>query len=341
MYHPKDRCRRRKMGLHITLVNPPYPSGSHQHPPFTPLGLGYLAAILEKNHYTVDVIDCQAIGWTYEQVRKEVDKRRPDVVGVTSTTLTYKSALRVAELAKEVCPNCLTLLGGSHATFWDDNALRECPSLDVVVRKEGEYTMLDLLERVKTGKDYRYVLGTTSRKDGEIIKNPDRAYIENLDELPFPAPHLWPIDQLRKYGSVVFPIIASRGCVYWCDFCTTVRMFGRRYRMRSPKNLVDEIEQIHKKYGQSQFTFYDDAFTVDPKRVVQICDEIQRRKLAVQWDCETRVDMVNRELLQKMRDAGCMATWFGVESGSPSVLEKMHKKIKLDQTRDRKSTRLN
>jgi radical SAM superfamily enzyme YgiQ (UPF0313 family) len=110
-------------------------------------------------------------------------------------------------------------------------------------------------------------------------------------------------------------------------------MFGKRYRMRSPKNVVDEIEQIHSKYGQSQFTFYDDAFTVDSKRVVQVCDEIQRRKLAIQWDCETRVDMVSKELLQKMKDAGCMATWFGVESGSPSVLEKMHKKIKLDQTR--------
>ena len=117
------------MGLHITLVNPPYPSGSHQHPPFTPLGLGYLAAVLEKKHYIVDVIDCQVIGWTYEQVKNEVKKRRPDVVGITSTTLTYKSALRVAELSKEVFPNCITLLGGSHVTFWDDKALRDCPYL--------------------------------------------------------------------------------------------------------------------------------------------------------------------------------------------------------------------
>ena len=320
------------MSLHITLVNPPYPSGSHQHPPFTPLGLGYLAAILEKNHYTVDVIDCQAIGWTYEQVRKEVDKRRPDVVGVTSTTLTYKSALRVAELAKEVCPNCLTLLGGSHATFWDDKALRECPSLDVVVRKEGEYTMLDLIEKVKTGKDYRYVLGTTSRKDGEIIKNPDRAYIENLDELPFPAHHLWPIDQLRKYGSVVFPIIASRGCVYWCDFCTTVRMFGRRYRMRSPKNVVDEIEYLQKTFGAHQFTFYDDAFTVNQERTVEICREIKNRKLKVEWDCETRVDMVTKDLLFSMKEVGCFAVWFGVESGSQTVLDAMRKGITPAQT---------
>src|SRR4030042_4312731 len=99
------------MRLHVTLVNPPYPSGSHQHPPFTPLGLGYLAAVLEKNHYKVDVIDCQALKWTYEEFKKEVSKRQPDLVGITSTTLTYKSALHIAEIPKAVCPNCLTLLG--------------------------------------------------------------------------------------------------------------------------------------------------------------------------------------------------------------------------------------
>jgi radical SAM superfamily enzyme YgiQ (UPF0313 family) len=320
------------MGLHITLVNPPYPSGSHQHPPFTPLGLGYLAAVLEKNHYNVDVIDCQALRWTHEEFKNEVYNRRPDIVGITSTTLTYKSALRIAELAKEALPNCLTLLGGSHVTFWDDKALRECPSLDIVVRKEGEHTMVDIVERVKAGKDCHNVLGTTSRKNGEIIKNPDRAYIENLDDLPFPAHHLWPIDQLQKCGSVVFPIITSRGCVYWCDFCTTVRMFGRRYRMRSPKNVVDEIEYLQKTFGAHQFTFYDDAFTVDQERAAEICKEIKTRKLKVEWDFETRVDMVTKELLLTMKEAGCFAVWFGVESGSQTVLDAMRKGITPAQT---------
>jgi radical SAM superfamily enzyme YgiQ (UPF0313 family) len=104
--------------------------------------------------------------------------------------------------------------------------------------------------------------------------------------------------------------------------------------MRSPKNVVDEIEMLCNKYGASQFTFYDDAFTVDPGRVEKICAEIRRRKLAIPWDCETRVDMVNRGLLQKMRDAGCIAVWFGVESGSQLMIEKMHKRIKLEQTRN-------
>jgi radical SAM superfamily enzyme YgiQ (UPF0313 family) len=320
------------MRTHITLVNPPYPSGSHQHPPFTPLGLGYLAAVLEKNQYEVDVIDCQALRFTYEEFRSEISKRQPDIVGITSTTLTYKSALQIAKIAKEVCPNCLTILGGSHVSFWDKEALQECSSLDIVVRKEGENTMLELAERIEAGKNYHDVLGITCRKDGKIVKNPDRVYIENLDELPFPAHHLWPIERLRKHGTVIFPLVTSRGCVYWCDFCTAVRMFGRRYRMRSPKNVVDEIEYLQKTFGAHQFTFYDDAFTVDQERAAEICREIKNRKMKIEWDCETRVDMVTKELLRTMKEAGCIAVWFGVESGSQPVLDAMRKGISPAQT---------
>jgi anaerobic magnesium-protoporphyrin IX monomethyl ester cyclase len=322
------------MRTHVTLVNPPYPSGSHQHPPFTPLGLGYLAAVLEKNQYKIDVIDCQALRFTYEEFRSEISKRKhqAEIVGITSTTLTYKSALQIAKIAKEVWPNCLTLLGGSHVSFWDDKALQECPSLDIVVRKEGENTMLELAERVEADKNYHDVLGITCRKDGEIVKNPDRAYIENLDELPFPAHHLWPIERLRKHGTVIFPLMTSRGCIYWCDFCTAVRMFGRRYRMRSPKNVVDELEYLQKTFGAHQFTFYDDTFTVDQERAAEICREIKKRKMKIEWDCETRVDMVTKELLRTMKEAGCFAVWFGVESGSQKVLDAMRKGISTVQT---------
>jgi anaerobic magnesium-protoporphyrin IX monomethyl ester cyclase len=314
-------------------VNPPYPVGSHQHPPFTPLGLGYLAAVLEKEKYEVDVIDCQVLGFSYDEFRSRISKiKKPDIVGITSTTLTYKSALQIVKIAKEVWPDCLTLLGGSHVTFWDKQALEESAFLDVVVRKEGENTMLELADRVEKGEDYYDVQGTTVRKDGEIVKNEDRPYIENLDDLPFPAHHLWPLERLMKHGAVIFPLMASRGCVFWCDFCSTVRMFGRRYRMRSPKNVVDEIEYLHKTYGAHQFTFYDDAFTVDQARAADICKEIMRRKLKIEWDCETRVDMVTEDLLRIMKEAGCFAVWFGVESGAQPVLDAMRKGITPAQT---------
>lgn len=313
-------------------MNPPYPEGSHQHPPFTPLGLGYLAAVLEKNNFKVDVIDCQALGISYNEFKQKLSKRQPTIVGITSTTLTYKSALIIAKITKEVHQNCLTIIGGCHVSFWDENALNECPSLDIVVRKEGENTMLELVKRIEANKSYHDVIGTTCRKNGKIIKNPDRPYIENLDSLPFPAHHLWPLKHLRKYGNVIFPLMTSRGCVYWCEFCSAVRMFGRAYRMRSPKNVVDEMEFLHKKYGTDTFTFYDDAFTVDQSRVEEICQEIHNRNLKVTWDCGTRVDMVTKDLLQKMKDAGCIAVWFGVEAGSQRVIDSMGKGFTATKT---------
>lgn len=319
------------MKPHVTFVNPPYPEGAHQHPPFIPLGIGYLAAVLEKAGYQVDVIDCQALRFSYDDFRTELSKRKPDVVGMTSTTLTYKSAAQTAKIAKEVNPSCTTMIGGPHVSFWDENALKEFPQLDVVVRKEGENTILELMQRIEAGKSYDDVLGTTCRKGNEIVKNPDRPYIQDLDALPFPAHHLFPLEHLNKYGVVIFPVYTSRGCTFWCNFCSAVRMFGRGYRMRSPKNVVDELEHLVKDFGAKQFTFYDDAFSVDQNRVKEICQEIINRNLKIKWDCETRVDMVTRELLQTMKDAGCIAVWFGVEAGSQMVIDAMGKGYTLEK----------
>ena len=321
------------MNISVTLVNPPYPKRGHQHPPLTPLGIAYLGAVLEKNGYSVDVIDCQAQKIAHNSFEHEIGKHQPKVVGITSTTLTYKSALKIAATAKQVHPDCVTILGGCHATFWDYKALEECPQLDIVVRKEGEYTLLEIVNRLKENRHIDDVLGTTCWKNKKIIRNEDRPYIENLDDLPFPAHHLLPLKRLRKQGKVIFPLTTSRGCVYWCNFCTAVRMFGRRYRMRNPKNVVDEIQFLNEKYGATQFTFSDDTFTVDQARVRKICEDVRNRRLKVQWDCETRVDMITRGLLEKMKKAGCIAVWFGVESGCQNVLNSMEKSINLAQTR--------
>ncbi|MCS7114294.1 MAG: radical SAM protein [Nitrososphaerota archaeon] len=319
--------------MKVTLVNPPYPKEAHQHPPLIPLSLGYLGAVCERNGHEVTVIDCQGERLSFEDFRRRLAHTDADVVGITSATLTYKSALKIADISKEILPECTTVLGGCHATFWDVNALNECPSLDVIVRKEGEITFLELLHKLEKREPLKDVKGITFRNGDKVVKNEDRPYIENLDDLPFPAHHLLNLNAYRKMGKLIIPLMTSRGCVYWCDFCTAVRMFGRKYRMRSPKNVVDELEYFHKKYNVEQFTFYDDTFTVDTKRVEEICDEMKRRKLDLQWDCETRVDMVNRPLLQKMKEAGCIAIWFGVESGSQMIIDKMHKKIKIEQTR--------
>ena len=323
------------MKTRITLVNPPYPAGSHQHPPFMPLGIGYLGAVLFKNHFEVNVIDCQAQKISHQQFREEIAKYQPDIVGVTCTTLTYKSALKIVKAAKEALPNCVTAIGGPHVTFWDDKALQEAPSLDVVIRREGEETIVGACAKSRKSPSSSMTLSALlAGKATEIVKNADRPFLENLDSLPFPALHLWEkLGELRKYGTIPYPVMTSRGCVFWCNFCTAVRMFGRKYRMRTPKNVVDELEYLHKNYRANQFTFYDDAFTVDQARTAEICDEIHRRGLKIKWDCETRVDMVSKELLVKMREAGCIAVWFGVESGSKKQLTSMGKGFNLTQTR--------
>ncbi len=321
--------------MKVTLINPPYPPHVHSHPPFVPLGLAYLAAVAEKEGHEISVIDCQAEHLTYDLFRARITQQAPEAVGVTATTLLYKSAMTLIDIAKEAHPNAVTMLGGSHGTFWDENALKEYPSLDIVVRREGEATFIELLEKLQHNEALTDVLGITYRqKDGAIRRNQDRPLIHDLDALPFPAHHLMPLESLRRMGKILIPLMSSRGCVFWCDFCSTVRMFGRGYRWRSAKNVVDEMQLVHDQYGVDQVTFYDDAFSVDRNRVLKICEELHARKLDMIWDCGTRVDMVDRELLQTMKDAGCIAVWMGVESGSEEILGAMHKKIKLDQTLD-------
>jgi len=319
------------MKTHVTLVNPAASVSDTMHMPVALLGLGYLAAVLEKNHYEVDVIDFQVLKLSLEDFRSEISKRQPNIVGVTSSTLTYRSALKLVKIAKDACPNCITIAGGPHVTFWDDKALEECPELDVVVRREGENTLLELVQNIEAGKSYYDVIGTTCRKNGKITRNPDRPYIEDLDSLPFPARHLWPMENLRKYENVLY-LTTTRGCVYWCEFCTTVRVHGRKYRMRSPKNVVDEIEALYKNYGVTTFTFCDDAFTVDHPRTEALCNEILARGLKIKWNCGTRVDMLTKDLLVKMKEAGCISVWFGVESGSQQVLDNMKKGITPELT---------
>jgi radical SAM superfamily enzyme YgiQ (UPF0313 family) len=319
--------------LKITLINPPYPPSVHSHPPFIPLGLAYLGAVAEKAGHQITIIDCQAEKLTYEAFSARIAQTSSDVIGVTATTLLYKSAMKLITIAKQTQPQATTMLGGSHGTFWDENALNEYPSLDIVVRREGEQTFIELLEKLQTKASLTSVLGITYRNGDKITRNADRPFIEDLDSIPFPAHHLMPLESLKRDGKILFPLISSRGCVFWCDFCSTVRMFGRGYRMRSPKNVVDEMQLIHDKYGVKQVTFYDDAFTVDRNRVLKICEELHSRKLDMMWDCGTRVDMVDCELMKTMRSAGCFAVWLGVESGSEAILGAMNKRIKLDQTR--------
>ncbi|NLB75648.1 MAG: B12-binding domain-containing radical SAM protein, partial [Crenarchaeota archaeon] len=236
--------------MKVTLVNPPYPLNAHSHPPFIPLGIAYLGAVAEQAGHEVNVIDCQAEKLTVEAFKNRISQHTPNVIGVTSTTLLYNQAKAILTASKEVHPNVTTMIGGSHVTFWDENALNECPAIDVIVRREGENTFTELLSRLENKQNFKGILGITFRgTDGKISREPDRPFLNDLDSLPSPAYHLLPIDAFHRMGKTIFPLVTSRGCVQWCDFCSTVRMFGRGYRVRSAKRVVDEMEMLHNKYG--------------------------------------------------------------------------------------------
>jgi anaerobic magnesium-protoporphyrin IX monomethyl ester cyclase len=318
-------------GAKVSLVNPPPLEGVYRHQLYLPIGLAYLAAVLEQNGYDVTVIDCPAQGVDLKQLKTRLASINPDVIGITSMTPTIQSAFLSAGAAKEACPDAMVVLGGPHATFMDEQVLEEEPALDVVVRGEGEETLLELTKNVSDPKSLNNIEGITFRKDGKTVRNPTRPFIHNLDELPRPAYKHFDLEKYRLFGRRMLPVMTSRGCPSQCSFCTTARMFGKGFRARSPTNIVDEMEWLKNEHGADAFSFYDDTFTLDKKRALKICDEIRDREIGLPWDCQTRVSVVSEEILSKMRKANCQQVFFGVESGCQKILDAVNKGTTVEQ----------
>ena len=323
----------RRKSAKIVLVNPPPPLGAYVHYQNPLIGLAYMAAVLEKNHYAVAVVDCPSLHMNYEELKREIIRIQPDIIGITSVTVTFSSAIQAARAIDESYQQALIVLGGPHVTVTAEETLREYPEVDVVVRGEGEQTLLELADLVSKSdlENLDEVAGITFRKKGQIVSSPDRPLIQDLDQLPFPAYKYFPLSKYRLFGKLILPVITSRGCPFQCGFCLAPRMAGKRFRARSPKNVVDELEWLKDEYKADAFTFHDETFTCDKKRVIMICEEIKNRNIGLPWDCSTRVDQVSRELLAKMRDANCQLVSFGVESGSQEILNAMKKGTTVEQ----------
>ena len=315
----------------IALVNSPILKGVFSHPLLIPLGLAYLAAVLEREGQEVKIIDCPACKISHEQLRNELSSFEPNLIGLTSTTPTYPSAIQSAHVAKETCPQAKIIFGGPHATFMDREILSEEEAVNIVVRGEGEQTLLELSQESPDSEAIKNIKGLTFRKNGQIIRTPDRPLIQNLDEIPRPEYKFFPMERYKIYGKQFLPIITSRGCPYQCAFCVTSRIFGRKFRARSPKNVVDELEWLRDTHGADGVSFYDDAFTLDRNRLVAICNEIIERKIGLPWGCQTRVDHVSKDILALMKKANCSEVSFGVESGCQRILDAVGKKTSVEQ----------
>lgn len=310
----------------VLLINPPHPF--REGVP-VPLSLTYLGAVLEEEGFEVDSLDLLVSSFSPEKVREKISSTDPQIVGITSVTRTYPISVEILKYCKEAKPSVKTVIGGPHVTFTAEETLQEFPWVDFVVRGEGEYTFRELSNRIVDGGDQFSVDGIAYRNErGKVIFTGERGLIEDLDELPFPKRNLMPLSKYRSLGSRC-GVITSRGCPFGCVFCVAPKMFGGEVRFRSPDLVVDEIEEILD-LG-FEINLADDTFTLNHDHVYSILDEILDRGLEFEWTANARVDTVDRDLLKRMKDAGCNTVFYGVESGNPEVLEKSGKGINLEQ----------
>lgn len=306
-----------------------------------PLGLLYLGAVLEKEGHEVQIVPADVLELSWKQIRKHILDYRPDILGVTSTTENRFQSFKLIKLAKNAYPQALTILGGPHASMAAKDCLENISELDIVAHSEAELTMIDLCQAISRGKDIdnlKNVSGISFRSQGKIVMNPPQSPIMDLDNLPYPAFHLIPFEkynfQFEVPGKGMLPAVnmmTSRGCPFDCNFCATPINWGRHVRMRSPENVIDEIELLIQKYSTKVFFFFDDTFNANPKRVERICDLILERQLEIFWKCDIRLDLIDKPLLEKMQRAGLFHLSFGLEAGSERIRnEIVNKKINIE-----------
>lgn len=302
-----------------------------------PLGLAYVAASLEKADYQVEIFDNYLLKKPIDYVKDEIKRLAPEIVGITCGSVTYRRCIETAKAVKEVLPSCKVVVGGWHPSYLPESMLQH-PEIDYVVMGEGERAIVELADSIKKGEDSSVIAkiaGVACRQNGKIVKVAP-SFIDNLDEVPFPARHLLHMNSyLRDMefldAKPVDTMNVIRGCPYECAFCETKRLWGSKCRVFSPPRVVKELNKLANNYGTKGIYFVGDNFTINKKRTTELCEEIKKAKLDLEWICDTRVDLISRELLRKMKSAGCRTIWFGVESGVPHILKKLNKRVSLQQ----------
>ncbi|MCW4017865.1 MAG: B12-binding domain-containing radical SAM protein [Candidatus Bathyarchaeota archaeon] len=299
---------------------------------FPPLSILYLASVLEERGVEVSVLDQPSLGLTVDEATRWILQEDPDIAGFSTLTSSGQTAALISSKVKQKNPNIVTVFGNHHATFNAERILQKYPSVDVVCRGEGEKTIIDLTASVQAGGDLREVRGISFRRENRVVSAPDQPLIENLDALPFPNRSLLDVNYHCVIAGVnIAPkkftsIVTSRGCVYGCRFCSCTGIAKNRWRSRSAENTLEELSFLASE-GYKQLIFVDDAFTLNPKRVVEICRGIRKERLDLEWICEGRVDACSYGMLREMVQAGCRVFYLGIENATPRILNYFNKKI--------------
>lgn len=316
--------------MKVLFVNPPQTASKYKFMGVIapPLGIAYMAGVLQENNIDVEILDASAEDMDFKDVEKELLKRKPDLVALTALTPTIGRALETAQVVKETLPNLIVVMGGYHPTFNFIETLED-ENVDIVIRGEGEYIMLNLVQALENQSSLHDVKGIVfeDKNSKEIVVNPEAPLIQDLDELPFPALNLLPMKKYRllDMDTHMTTMITTRGCPMQCSFCSSAAMHGKKIRERSVENIVDEIEYLKTNYDIDTIAFMDDTFTLKKRKVMAICDEILKRNIEIMWGCTSRVDTLDEKLLKKMKEAGCITIFIGVESADQQQLDNMCK----------------
>lgn len=299
-----------------------------------PLGLLYIASYIQKySNHEISIIDSQVERLDYHSLKASIVSEKPDIVGITAMTMTLIDVIKTARIVKEVNDAIRIVLGGPHVNLFPNETIR-IESIDYLVLGEGEEAFNDLTKAIDLNCEMEKIPGIVFKKNGQVINTGARPNIKNLDGLPFPARRLVPYEKYSSLlfkGNAVTTVFTSRGCPFRCSFCDRPHL-GKVFRARSAQNVADELEACVQ-VGIHKFLFYDDTFTVNRKRVIDICKEIVKRRLNISWDIRARVDTVDEEMIMHLKKAGCQGIHYGIEAGTEKVLKILNKGISIDHAR--------
>ena len=334
--------------MKILLLNPPIREWAK--PNCFPSGLGYLASVLLDAGYEVEALDINGHRYSQQEVEARIEASDADVFGVGGLITAYRYIKWLTQMIKRYHPDKTVIGGGSSASSIPRTFL-ERTKADIAVIGEGELTLLELMHALREGSELKGLPGIWYKDgNGEIMANPSRPVIKDLDTIPFPAWDLFPmdiylrnpvgapnVDKWKEGGStndtpVTMNVLPSRGCPYQCIYCYHDFM-GVKYRHRSAQNILDEIVYLVDRYGVDYIHFTDDDFVIDRKHVMEFCDLMIESGLNIQWGSTGRVNLMTEELLAKMAEAGCVWIGYGIESGSQKMLDVMKKRVTVEQAR--------
>jgi len=336
--------------LKIALINPSLETNIYT--PWVPLGILYLGTILKENGFKVDLLDAAAKLYGKNDVLIWIKQVKPDIVGITVFTVAFLPTINLIKIIKNWNPSIKIVLGHYHPTMQAENILRKYGDyVNYCVRGEGEYTFLKLCEFLDKNpdKDPVNIDGLTFKDSNQkIISTPDAPLITDLDDLPFPDRKLidynykWNFSGFDFSKSKLTSIISSRGCPFNCSYCACTMFAKRRFRPRSPENIVNELLLIEEQ-RYTELNFVDDNFTLNPKRAIKICELIKKEKIDINWHTDGRVDQTSQNMLNWMRKTGCKSLWFGFETVNQRILDLYNKRTKVTQFNEaiRKSRKAN